>query len=90
MQIRTPEELRSAILGLVDQYARVANSAKPFQPGVTAIPASGKVIGSPELGNLVDAALDGWLTTGRFNDAFERRMASQLGVKKVLTTKSGS
>lgn len=86
----TTEELRQSILRLVDEYARSAFSPKPFQPGTTPIPASGKVIGSPELANLVEAALDGWLTTGRFNDAFERRMAVQLGVKHVLTTNSGS
>ncbi len=54
------------------------------------IPPSGKVIGGPELHNMVEASLDGWLTTGRFNDAFERRLAAFLGVKHVLTTNSGS
>ncbi len=54
------------------------------------IPASGKVIGGPELHNMVEASLDGWLTTGRFNEAFERRLAEFLGVKHVLTTNSGS
>ncbi len=54
------------------------------------IPASGKVIGGPELHNMVEASLDGWLTTGRFNEAFERRLAAFLGVKHVLTTNSGS
>ncbi len=39
---------------------------------------------------MVDACLDGWLTTGRFNDAFEARLAAFLGVKYVSTVNSGS
>jgi len=61
-----------------------------FVPGETVIPASGKVIGHTELTNMVEAALDGHLTTGRFNDAFEKRLAGFLGVKHLLTTNSGS
>jgi CDP-6-deoxy-D-xylo-4-hexulose-3-dehydrase len=51
---------------------------------------SGKVFGAPELKALVEASLDFWLTTGRFNDAFERRMQTFLGRKYVLTCNSGS
>ena len=54
------------------------------------VPPSGKVIGAAELKNMVEASLDGWLTTGRFNDAFEKRLADFLGVQFVLTTNSGS
>ena len=39
---------------------------------------------------MVEASLDRWLTTGRFNDAFEKRLADFLGVKYALTTNSGS
>src|SRR5688500_18486092 len=39
---------------------------------------------------MVEASLDGWLTTGRFNDAFEQRLAKYLGVHFALTTNSGS
>ncbi len=63
---------------------------KPFQSGSSVIPASGKVIGVAELTNMVEASLDGWLTTGRFNAAFEKRLASFLGVRHALTTNSGS
>lgn len=54
------------------------------------IPASGKVIGSEELTNMVDASLDMWLTTGRFNEEFENKLGEFLGTKYVLTTNSGS
>jgi len=63
---------------------------KQFIPGETHIPVSGKVIGAPEIQNMVDASLDAWLTTGRFNDAFEKRLAEFLGIRYALTTNSGS
>ena len=84
------DELRLRIAELVAEYAEVAFAPAPFVPGTTTIPPSGKVIGGPELRNMVEASLDGWLTTGRFNEAFERRLAEFLGVKHVLTTNSGS
>ena len=39
---------------------------------------------------MVEASLDGWLTTGRFNDEFERKLADFLGVKHLITVNSGS
>lgn len=86
----TEQELRRQIIELVTRYADSAFQAKPFVAGASSVPPSGKVIGAPEITNMVEAALDGWLTTGRFNDAFERRLAEFLGVKHVLTTNSGS
>jgi CDP-6-deoxy-D-xylo-4-hexulose-3-dehydrase len=84
------DELRRQIAELVDRYATLAFAEKPFAPGSTVVPPSGKVIGAPELSNMVEAVLDGWLTTGRFNDAFEQRLANYLGVKHLLTVNSGS
>ena len=88
----TPEQLalRLQILQLVEQYAAAAAAPGPFQPGLTVIPPSGKVVGAPEMKLMVEASLDAWLTTGRFNAAFESRLAQVLGVKHVLTTNSGS
>ncbi|HRF06776.1 lipopolysaccharide biosynthesis protein RfbH, partial [Accumulibacter sp.] len=57
---------------------------------ISAIPAAGKVIGGSEIRHMVDAALDGWLTSGRFNDEFEQRLGRFLNVEHVLTTNSGS
>ena len=84
------EEIRKKILELVGQYAALAYVEKPFQPGSSIVPPSGKVIGAEELQHMVDASLDGWLTTGRFNDEFEKKLGEFLGVKHVLTTNSGS
>ncbi|MDF3834015.1 lipopolysaccharide biosynthesis protein RfbH [Cupriavidus basilensis] len=85
------EELRAQIARLVDQYAALAQSeAAPFLAGQSAIPPSGKVVGAPEMKAMVDSALDCWLTAGRFNEAFEKRLAALLGVRHVLTVNSGS
>ncbi|HDR9012576.1 MULTISPECIES: lipopolysaccharide biosynthesis protein RfbH [Burkholderia] len=84
------QALRREILALVEQYAQLSCAPAPFIPGDTAIPPSGKVIGAAELKNMVEASLDGWLTTGRFNRQFEAALAQVLGVKHVLTVNSGS
>jgi CDP-6-deoxy-D-xylo-4-hexulose-3-dehydrase len=84
------DKLRSQIRELVQQYADIAYAPKPFVPGQSAVPVSGKVIGAKELQLMVDASLDGWLTTGRFNAMFEKRLAEFLGVKYLITVNSGS
>lgn len=86
----TEQELRAQILSLVGDYARRFHEPPPFVAGKTTVPASGKVIGEGELRNLVEASLDGWLTTGRFNEAFEKKLGEYLGAPFVLTTNSGS
>lgn len=85
-----PEGLRAAILDLVGTYAQTAHAPKPFVSGHSPVPVSGKVYGASDMQSLVDSALDFWLTTGRFNQAFEARLAKRLGVQHVLTTNSGS
>lgn len=84
------DEKRQHILRLVREYAAEALEPKPFHPGQTPVPPSGKVLGAEEFSHLVDAALDGWLTTGRFNDAFEKQLAQYLSLPFALTTNSGS
>jgi CDP-6-deoxy-D-xylo-4-hexulose-3-dehydrase len=88
--MKSAEQLRQQIGDLVAEYAQLALAPQSFAPGSTVVPPSGKVIGAAELQNMVEASLDGWLTTGRFNEAFERRLAEYLGVRHVLTTNSGS
>ena len=83
-------EIRDQIIELVGRYAEIANQPKSFEPGVSVIPPSGKVIGAEELINMVEASLDGWLTSGRFNTEFEKKLARFIGVNHVLTTNSGS
>jgi CDP-6-deoxy-D-xylo-4-hexulose-3-dehydrase len=86
----TKEQLRAQIAELVKQYADLAYAPSAFDAGKHAVPPSGKVMGAKELQLMVEASLDGWLTTGRFNDAFEKRLTEFLGVKHALTTNSGS
>ncbi len=83
-------ELKKQILGLVEQYSALQYAEKSFTAGTDVIPPSGKIIGADELKNMVEASLDGWLTAGRFNEAFEQRLGGFLGAKHVLTTNSGS
>ncbi len=71
-------------------YSAAAHRPSAFIPGRTPVPPSGKVIGARELELLIESSLDGWLTTGRFNDAFERRLGQYLGRRHVHTTNSGS
>ena len=61
-----------------------------FIPGETLIPPSGKLIGEEEVKYMVEASLDGWLTTGRFNQYFQEKLSEFLNVKHLLTVNSGS
>ena len=82
--------IRKKISALVNEFAQVAYEPVEFDPEKTVVPVSGKVIDGDELGAMVDASLDGWLTTGRFNAAFEKKLAEFVGVKHCLTVNSGS
>jgi len=84
------DKLRKQILELVKEYSAIEFSPKAFVPGQTLVPPSGKLIGSEELENMVEASLDGWLTTGRFNDLFEKKLAQFIGIKYAITVNSGS
>jgi CDP-4-dehydro-6-deoxyglucose reductase, E1 len=82
--------LRQQIVSLVGQYAEKSLAPLPFVAGQTVVPPSGKLLGATEIQYMVEASLDGWLTAGRFNEAFEKQLAKFLGVKHVLTVNSGS
>jgi CDP-6-deoxy-D-xylo-4-hexulose-3-dehydrase len=90
MQNAKTIELRSQISSLVEEYKRIALNPSVFFPGVSVVPPSGKLLGGNELNYMVEAALDGWLTTGRFNDDFESKLANFMGVKYLITVNSGS
>ncbi|MBI3548565.1 MAG: lipopolysaccharide biosynthesis protein RfbH [Elusimicrobia bacterium] len=83
-------QLRHQILELVGLYAELHHGDKPFIAGQSPVKASGRVYGPEEMESLVDSALDFWLTTGRFNDAFESKLSEFLGARHVLTANSGS
>lgn len=88
---QTLEKMMRMVIGhQVDQFQAVVRKPKAFVPGKSVIPPSGKVIGASETKYMIEAALDGWLTTGRFNQAFEKKLAEFLNVRHVLTVNSGS
>lgn len=94
----TPEELltldepqfRRLIVDLVGHYAEVHHAPRPFVPGESPVPVSGKVYGAKDMQLLAESALDFWLTTGRFNTEFEARLSKYIGVDHALTVNSGS
>jgi CDP-6-deoxy-D-xylo-4-hexulose-3-dehydrase len=83
-------EIKEEIFRLVEQYSQLHFEKKQFEGGKSVIPPSGKVLNSAELKNMVEASLDAWLTTGRFNEAFEKRFSEFVGVPYSYTTNSGS
>ena len=88
--MKTTESLRKDIAELVKEYAALQYVKKDFVAGSTVVPPSGKVIGVEELQHMVEASLDGWLTTGRFNDQFEKELADFIGIKHLISVNSGS
>lgn len=84
------QSLRTKIIELVDEYATISLAPQSFLPGVTLVPPSGKLLDAAEIKNMVEASLDGWLTTGRFNVEFEKKLAAFIGVKHLITVNSGS
>ena len=81
---------RQAVRDAVSAWCAAQAKPAPFEPGLTPVPVSGKVVGETERLAMVEAALDGWLTTGRFNEAFEKRLADWFGLPHAITVNSGS
>jgi CDP-4-dehydro-6-deoxyglucose reductase, E1 len=85
-----PAQLRKRILDLAAQYFLESSRAGDFIPGVSPVPVSGKVIDGADVSAVVDSALDGWFTTGRFAETFERNLARFVGVRSASLVNSGS
>ena len=90
MENARTQAIREQIATLVGEYAAIALAPQAFLPGASVVPPSGKIIGAEELKNMVEASLDGWLTTGRFNAEFEKKLAAFIDVKHLITVNSGS
>ena len=89
---RNEKEARGQIKGLVAEYYhefKKPEIEKGFVPGERISYAS-RVYDEKEMCSLVDAALDFWLTTGRFSDTFEKEFADWLGVRYASLVNSGS
>src|SRR3546814_1048956 len=85
-----PAALRERILALSERYAALVHGPRSFVPGKSPVPVSGRVFGPSDVRSLLDSSLDFWLTAGRFNTQFEKRLGRFLGVKPVLTVNSGT
>lgn len=84
------ERDRRQILELVADYCnKYHNQNKDFTEG-DRIPYASRVYDSEEMVNLVDSALEFWLTSGRYTDEFERALAEYLGVRYCSLVNSGS
>lgn len=87
---KTEQQARKEILELVKEYAQnYHEQKKEFQKGQR-IPYASRVYDSKEIINLVDSALEFWLTSGRYTDEFERKLADYLGIKYCSLVNSGS
>lgn len=87
---KTEQTARAELLSLVQEYAqKFHNQKKPFSEG-DRIPYASRVYDSEEMVNLVDSALDFWLTSGRYTDEFEQKLAKFLGIKYCSLVNSGS
>jgi CDP-6-deoxy-D-xylo-4-hexulose-3-dehydrase len=79
------ENIVSALSGTIAK-----NVARPIIAGENYIPVTGKVLDQEDILLGVDAALDGWLTAGRFANEFERDFADYFGAPRALLVNSGS
>ena len=92
MTEKTEQQARQEILDLVAAYARtykVAPMQQPYHEGER-IPYASRVYDEKEMVNLVDSALEFWLTAGRYTEAFEQKFGEYLGVRYVSLVNSGS
>lgn len=86
----TEQEAKTQILELVGEYCdKFHNKKKEFEPGDRITYAS-RVYDKAEMTNLVDSSLEFWLTSGRYTDEFEKKLASYLDVKFCSLVNSGS
>ena len=86
----TENEAREQILGMVKEYCDTYHNKKgPFKEG-DRIPYASRVYDHSEMVNLVDSALEFWLTSGRFTDEFEKKLGEYLGVRFCSLVNSGS
>lgn len=90
MKFTNEQDMKNHILGLVKEYCETYhNKQKNFTEG-DRIPYASRVYDSEEMVNLVDSALEFWLTSGRYTTEFEKKFAELLNVKLCSLVNSGS
>ena len=78
------------VQNLVGQAFEEKHGNNDFIPGVSAVPVTGKVFGTPEIEAAVKASLDFWLTSGPYTEKFESRFAKTVGMRGAYMVNSGS
>lgn len=86
----TPDDLKKNILDQVRDYHRLAHAPKPFEAGRSLINYAGRVYGEEELVNAVDAALEFYLTAGRYAGLLEEKLRFYFKASRALLVNSGS
>lgn len=87
---KTQEQAKQQILDMVSAYCRnFHNQKKDYKEG-DRVPYASRVYDEHEMVNLVDSSLEFWLTSGRYTDEFERKLAKYLGVRYCSLVNSGS
>ena len=84
------QEMHDKILAMVKEYCDTYHNQKREYCEGDRIPYASRVYDYEEMCNLVDSALEFWLTSGRYVDAFEKDLAKYLGVRYVSVVNSGS
>ncbi|MBF0558429.1 MAG: lipopolysaccharide biosynthesis protein RfbH [Nitrospirae bacterium] len=93
MSMQKKEQLKQEIFEKIKAYYRLAHKKAPneeFVKGESRVNYAGRVFDEKEMVNLVDSALDFWLTTGKYAERFEKEFAVFLGVKHCSLVNSGS
>lgn len=89
MVSKNQQQDREDILKMVAEYCRKYHTPKPYEEG-DRIPYASRVYDEEEMVNLVDSALEFWLTAGRYTDTFEKEFSEYLGVRFCSLVNSGS
>ncbi len=83
------QDARAEVLKMVEEYCDTFHKKEVYEEGKR-IPYASRVYDSKEMCNLVDSALEFWLTAGRYTDRFEKQLREYLGVKYCSLVNSGS
>src|ERR1035437_705925 len=83
-------EIRNKIVVLTKEYYKEKFAGSQFTPGKSKVNYAGRVFNEQEIVNLVESALDFWLTEGRFSEQFAEKISEFLDVSNIILVNSGS
>ncbi len=86
----TERQAREKILLMVADYCDIYHRTKDDAEEERRIPYAARMYDRHEMMNLVDSALEFWLTAGRYTDEFEKKLGEYLGIKFCSLVNSGS